>query len=116
MPLQHCDGFARSASLGVSASQGRPEDRHAPTKPLPGFPAVPTMPTTLLQLMEELLQNIEQRDAGDPDAPAWEACARISRLEEELARRLAEADARSSTPEPVGTVGGRAGEAVAGIF
>jgi len=48
---------------------------------------------TLLQLMEELLQNIEQRDAGDPDAPAWEASARIQRLEEELARRLGEADA-----------------------
>jgi hypothetical protein len=47
---------------------------------------------SLLQLMEELLQSIEQRDAGDPDAPAWEASARIQRLEEELARRLTEAD------------------------
>jgi hypothetical protein len=46
------------------------------------------MSASLLQLMDELLQSIEQRDAGDPDAPAWEACARIERLEEELARRL----------------------------
>ena len=47
--------------------------------------------SSLLQLMEELLQAIEQRDAGDPDAPVWEASARIQRLEEELARRLGEA-------------------------
>lgn len=46
------------------------------------------MSASLLRLMDELLQSIEQRDAGDPDAPAWEACARIQRLEEELARRL----------------------------
>ena len=46
---------------------------------------------SLLELMEELLQSIEQRDAGDPDAPAWEASVRIQRLEEELARRLGEA-------------------------
>jgi hypothetical protein len=44
--------------------------------------------TTLLELMEELLQSIEQREAGDPDAPAWEASARIERLEAELVRRL----------------------------
>jgi hypothetical protein len=43
---------------------------------------------TVLQLMEELLQSIEQRDAADPDAPPWEATIRIQRLEEELARRL----------------------------
>ena len=47
--------------------------------------------SSLIQVMEELLQAIEQRDAGDPDAPAWEASARIQRLEEELARRLGEA-------------------------
>jgi hypothetical protein len=47
------------------------------------------MDTSLLQLMEELLQSIEQRDAGDPDAPAWEAAIRIQRLEEELSRRIA---------------------------
>ena len=46
------------------------------------------MSTTLLELMEDLLHAIEQRDAGDPDAPAWEASARIARLEEELASRL----------------------------
>jgi len=47
--------------------------------------------SSLLELMEELLQSIERRDAGDPDAPAWEASARIYRLEEELARQLHEA-------------------------
>ena len=46
------------------------------------------MSASLLQLMAELLQAIEQRDAGDPDAPAWEASARIVRLEEEIAQRL----------------------------
>ena len=46
------------------------------------------MSASLLELMDELLQSIEQRDAGDPDAPAWEACARIQRLEEEIASRL----------------------------
>jgi hypothetical protein len=43
---------------------------------------------TVIELMEELLQSIEQRDAGDPDAPAWEAARRIHQLEEELVRRL----------------------------
>jgi hypothetical protein len=52
-------------------------------------PGEPSMATSLLELMEELLQSIEQRDSGDPDAPAWEACARIARLEDELAQRLA---------------------------
>lgn len=46
------------------------------------------MSASLMALMEELLQAIEQREAGDPDAPAWEATVRIERLEEELARRL----------------------------
>lgn len=49
--------------------------------------------SSLLELMEDLLQLIEQRDAGDPDAPAWEASVRTQRLEEELARRLREAGA-----------------------
>jgi hypothetical protein len=53
---------------------------------------------SLLQLMEELLQSIEQRDAGDPDAPAWEAAIRIERLEEELSRRMAVASARGGEP------------------
>lgn len=52
-------------------------------------PGMQSMAAPLIQLMEELLESIEQRDAGDPDAPAWEACARIQRLEEELAARLA---------------------------
>jgi hypothetical protein len=52
----------------------------------------PAVNASLLDLMDELLQSIEQRDAGDPDAPAWEASARIQRLEEELARRLAAAE------------------------
>jgi hypothetical protein len=50
-----------------------------------------SMASSLLQLMDELLQSIEQRDAGDPDAPAWEASARIQRIEEELARRMSDA-------------------------
>jgi hypothetical protein len=61
------------------------------------------MTTSLLQLMDELLQAIEQRDAGDPDAPAWEACVRIARLEEEIARRLSAADADRSKMAPVGS-------------
>ncbi|HLX33697.1 MAG TPA: hypothetical protein VKR30_00470 [Candidatus Limnocylindrales bacterium] len=43
----------------------------------------------MFRLMEELLEAMEQRDQADPDAPAWEAVARIRRLEEELTRRLA---------------------------
>ena len=46
------------------------------------------MDDSLLELMEELVASIEQRDACDPDAPAWEAQRRIARLEEELARRV----------------------------
>ncbi|HEY2915837.1 MAG TPA: hypothetical protein VGI98_01350 [Candidatus Limnocylindrales bacterium] len=46
------------------------------------------MDDSLLELMEALVQSIEQRDASDPDAPAWEAQRRIDRLEEELARRV----------------------------
>ena len=57
---------------------------------------------TLLQLMDELLQAIEQREAGDPDAPAWEACLRIERLEEEIAQRLSAAGANRSAMTPVG--------------
>jgi hypothetical protein len=51
--------------------------------------------------MDELLQAIEQRDAGDPDAPAWEACVRIERLEEEIALRLSAAGADRSAMAPV---------------
>jgi len=54
------------------------------------------MDASLLQLMEELLQSIEQRDAGDPDAPAWEATIRIQRLEEELSRQIG----RTGAPGP----------------
>lgn len=46
------------------------------------------MDPELLELMDELVAAIELRDASDPDAPAWEAAARIERLEEELARRV----------------------------
>lgn len=46
------------------------------------------MDDSLLQLMEELVASIELREAGDPDAPAWEAQRRIERLEEELAQRF----------------------------
>jgi hypothetical protein len=46
------------------------------------------MDAGLLRLMEELLECIEQRDAADPDSPAWEATVRIRRIEEELTARL----------------------------
>jgi hypothetical protein len=67
------------------------------------------MSASLLQLMDELLQAMEQRDAGDPDAPAWEACARIERLEEEIAQRLRAAGAERSMIAPTGE--GRSAEA-----
>jgi hypothetical protein len=73
------------------------------------------MAASLLQLMEELLQSIEQRDAGDPDAPAWEACARIQRLEEELARRLAAGESESESPAAAGMQAGQRGKALAGV-
>jgi len=63
------------------------------------------MAATLLDLMEELLHAIEQREAGDPDAPAWEASARIQRLEAELSRRVAagetDADAHHLAAVPI---------------
>lgn len=67
------------------------------------------MDDSLLLLMEELVESIEQRDAGDPDAPAWEAQRRIQRLEEELARRVR----GSSNRRPAIVV--EPGEALAGI-
>jgi hypothetical protein len=73
------------------------------------------MASSLLQLMEELLQSIEQRDAGDPDAPAWEASARIQRLEEELARRLSEADSQRGAVAVASAEALQAKEALAGI-
>lgn len=64
---------------------------------------------SLLDLMEELVASIEQRDAGDPDAPAWEAERRIARLEHELARRVRTGSSR-------GVFGAsRSEEALAGI-
>ena len=72
------------------------------------------MAASLLQLMEELLQSIEQRDAGDPDAPAWEACARIERLEEELARRL-EAGEQPDSLIPATPQGRGTGKVLAGV-
>ena len=73
------------------------------------------MAASLLQLMEELLQSIEQRDAGDPDAPAWEACARIQRLEEELARRLAAGESAADISAPAGAQAHRLDEVLAGV-
>ena len=73
------------------------------------------MASTLLQLMEELLESIEQRDAGDPDAPAWEACARIERLEAELARRLGERDSDAEAESRLGAALGPPDEAFAGV-
>jgi hypothetical protein len=68
--------------------------------------------------MEELLQAIEQRDAGDPDAPAWEACARIQRLEAELARRLDAGESATDPADRAATAGAparRPDEALAGV-
>ena len=70
---------------------------------------------SLLELMEELLQSIEQRDAGDPDAPAWEASVRTHRLEEELARRLRAADAGRGAAAVASAETPQAQEAFAGI-
>ena len=71
--------------------------------------------SSLLQLMEELLRSIEQRDAGDPDAPAREAGVRIQRLEEELARRLSEADVGPGAGAVARADGHTAEEALAGV-
>ena len=68
------------------------------------------MPASLLELMEALLQAIEQRDAGDPEAPAWEACARIERLERELAIRIQ----RGEDNDPAAQAG-RTDEALVGV-
>jgi len=73
------------------------------------------MAPSLLELMEELLQSIEQRDAGDPDAPAWEASARIQRLEEELARRLGDAEVERGAVAVASAETRRPDEALAGI-
>ena len=73
------------------------------------------MAGSLLQLMEELLQSIEQRDASDPDAPAWEATARIQRLEEELARRLAAGEMEGDAALTVSPPGRLPDEALAGV-
>jgi hypothetical protein len=76
------------------------------------------MATSLLQLMEELLQSIEQRDAGDPDAPAWEASARIEGLEAEITRRLTAGEldeAQADVSAAAGPQARRSDEAVAGV-
>ena len=72
------------------------------------------MTASLLELMEELLQSIEQREAGDPDAPAWEACARIEQLEAELARRLADGETGAEAL-PSAIPVRAAGEVLAGV-
>jgi hypothetical protein len=47
------------------------------------------MDPSLVRLMEELIAAIELRDSTDPDAPAWEAAARIRSLGREITRLLA---------------------------
>jgi hypothetical protein len=73
------------------------------------------MAASLLQLMEELLQSIEQRDAGDAASPAWEASARIQRLEEELARRLSAGEVEPDVSTQVGTQARQPDDALAGV-
>jgi hypothetical protein len=73
------------------------------------------MAASLLELMEELLHSMEQRDAGDPDAPAWEACARIERLEEELAIRLAAGEGSAEMVASAGIQLRRSDEVLLGV-
>jgi hypothetical protein len=112
MPLQHCDGIARFI-VGADRSAQRAELHRLPV----GFtgPGTLEMAASLLELMEDLLQSIEERDAADPDAPAWEACARIERLERELAMRLQEGEVTPDTVSPAVDQGRRTGEALAGV-
>jgi len=70
------------------------------------------MDPALLRLMEELLESMEQRDRGDPDAPAWEATIRIRRLEEELVRRLGSVTPGPTLPGPTLGVAVHDGELV----
>ena len=62
------------------------------------------MDPSLLRLMEELLEAIEQRESCDPDAPKPDAARRVRALEDELTRRLADVSAAtalaSSAVEP----------------
>jgi hypothetical protein len=60
--------------------------------------------------MEELVETIELREAGDPDSPAWEAASRVERLEQELASRL-----RRGPRLAIGGDAGVAEEALVGI-
>jgi hypothetical protein len=46
------------------------------------------MPEPLLDLVADLVDALQQRDASEPDAPAWEAEARIRRIESLLAREF----------------------------
>jgi hypothetical protein len=48
------------------------------------------MERSLVNLMEELVASIEQREAARPEGPARAASARIRELERELAQRLEE--------------------------
>jgi hypothetical protein len=73
------------------------------------------MATTLLDLMDELLQSLEERDAGDPDAPAWDASARIQALEAELSRRLAAGETELDSRHPSGRLSQPSDEVLAGI-
>jgi hypothetical protein len=84
-------GIRKADRPGRQEHESSKADRHSARKVSLGDLV---MEATLLQLMEELLESIEQRDAGDPDAPAWEASARIQQLEEELIRRLSADDAQ----------------------
>ena len=68
------------------------------------------MDESLLRLMEELVETIELREAGDPDRPAWEAAGRVQRLEQELASRL-----RNGRALAVGGDAGVVTEALIGI-
>ncbi len=78
---------ARSAMRrGRAATGGAARDADV-AFPRDGSTLVNGVPRALL-LMEQLIEAFEWRDAGDPDAPPWEADAEIRRLEHELSSVL----------------------------
>lgn len=72
-PLAH----VRDASGQRGRDRSRLDSQGNGTSPDGGLPDA-------LLLMEDLIEAIELREAGDPDAPSWEADAEVRRLERAL--------------------------------
>jgi hypothetical protein len=91
----------RSPGL-TAAADTQSQDRSAQSAPRRKVAArmVSGMEPSLLRLMEELLVSIEQRDSDTSDAPRRDALIRVQRLEEELARRLRNANGGSMLQAP----------------